>query len=131
MSAFALASEIAQPDDKNRGRKSKINAKHKLRLADQSNNEMAHKYMFKSVRNQVLQKLMVIWFVWFYNSNSEGGAELIKRYEDTYKTEPESIGALAKCLKPEDVMETINCNRRTAIEYIQVLRFIRPSQDYF
>jgi hypothetical protein len=132
---YTLASEVARENavgtKKKKGRKSKINAKHKLQFVDQDTNETAHKYMFKSVRNQVLQKLMVIWYIWFYGSKSGGGAELYKRYLETYKSQPPNIGAVLECLKPEDVMETIGCKRRTAAEYIQALHFIRPSHDYF
>jgi hypothetical protein len=134
---YTLASEVARENadgikKKKKGKKSKINAKHKLQFVDQDTNDTAHKYMFKSVRSQVLQKLMVIWYIWFYSSKSGGGAELYKRYLKTYKSEPPNIGSLLECLKPEDVMETIGgSNRRTAIEYIQALKFIRPNHDYF
>lgn len=133
MAAWSVALEIANQDaNKHRGRKPKVKAKHKLRLGDEESNEEFHKYAFKSVRNKSLQKLMLVWYVFMYNSKSDAPKELMKRYrEKNQSEEPQSLGDIISMLKPEDVMRVLHCNRRTAIQYIQVLRFIRPTMDMF
>ena len=90
-------------------------------------NEIFHKYVFKSVRNRVLQQLMILFYVYMYNQKSEGWKILATRYRKEVPGDTKRVHNLIsrlEYLKPEDVMQVIGCSKRTAIEYIQALHFI-------
>jgi hypothetical protein len=94
--------------------------KHKLRVSgDEKTNEFFNK-LSRSIRNKVLQKLVLIyWNLWWREKN-----ELHQTVEKRLNGLPHDGVNFAYCLKPEDVMPIIGCSRRTAIEYIDALKIL-------
>ncbi len=81
-----------------------------------------------SVRSGVFQKLLFVDFM-ITDPKSPLHLELSKiyrecnlKYADSKDFDPKE---LEYYLKPEHVMKLIGCNRRTAIEYIEVLNYFR------
>lgn len=96
--------------------------KHKLKLGDETAESVIHKTVFHSIRNKVLQKLVLIWFNAFYSREMELNKRLSKRLAE--QGLPHSKENLAFALTPEDIMEIIHCSKRTAIEYRDALRWL-------
>jgi hypothetical protein len=88
-------------------------------------NTLQHTMVFGSVRSGVLQKLMFINFM-ICEYRSPLHYELTKIYNDCNlsASAPERLDSkeLVHYLKPEHVMKLIGCNRRTAVEYIEVIQ---------
>lgn len=89
-------------------------------------NELQHTMSFGSVRSQVLQKLMFINFM-LCEYRSPLHYELAKIHNEcelSRAREPEHLEAkqLVCYLKPEHVMKLIGCNKRTAVEYVEVIK---------
>jgi len=90
-----------------------------------TNNERFNKYVLRSVRSKVLQKLLIVcWYFlrdWRTNPNAEKLWERGRSKNPNLRFIPSNIIAQ---LKPEDIMDLIQVSKRTAIEYIQALRTI-------
>lgn len=97
-------------------------AKHKIKLKAEADVEkFIHKHVFRSVRNKVLQKLLLLAFQLKWSKT-----ELYKRAAKRLVKEKSllNLSNIAYELKPEDVMGIIGCSKRTAIEYIDALRYL-------
>jgi hypothetical protein len=125
----------------------KVNAKHKLRFKHEDANKYHHKMTFGSVRNKVLQKLLLVdHLLWVKNSWLH--KELAERYKDHNQESPgllarkfstkeetgEVVDDLMPCelmyyLGPGDIMKVIGYNRRTAAGYRDVLSSIHSDYE--
>jgi hypothetical protein len=84
-----------------------------------------NKVVLGSVRNRVLQKLLVVWWNVFYDmNNSPVAINAFKRSREKKPYISFNEGNVAYALHPEDIMGLIKVSRRTAWEYIHVLREI-------
>jgi hypothetical protein len=142
--SIAAASGSAKRD-KRKQRSKKVYAKHKMLVigaaGDEEANEILHKHLFKSVRNKVLQKLLLVNFVCLECKSSPIYKELWERYEHKNRTNENLLAwknisnnlypsDLLAVLKPEDVMKVIGCNRRTAAEYKDALDSIHSGHMF-
>ena len=96
-------------------------AKHKIRIEEGwSTNELTHKYLFKSIRSKVLQRLVLL----AYNATHSRELTLCRDIQKrlTEKGYVWNYSNVASELTPEDVMTVIPCKERTAKEYIDALR---------
>lgn len=114
--------------------RSKGNAKHKIRFKnEEAHNKEYHTFVSGSVRNKVLQKLLLVDYM---IKNSSIRKELLERYKDHNRDDPELLvrkfgysgteDNLEPCelmhyLGPADIMKILGCNRRTAAEYKDAL----------
>jgi hypothetical protein len=137
MSEWSIAvSAGSTKSDKRKQRSKKVYAKHKMLViggaGDDEANEILHKHLFKSVRNKVLQKLLLVNFMCLECKSSPIYRELWERYKNKNRTNENPLAwkninnnlypsDLLEVLKPEDVMKVIGCNRRTATEYKDTL----------
>jgi len=81
--------------------------------------EYIHKHVFHSVRNRVLQKLLLLYFnLWGFETELHEKVE--KRLAD--KKLVHDKASFAYEITPEEVSEVIGCSRRTAIEYVDALK---------
>lgn len=101
---------------------------YKLSLTDKQMEEYFHKSVFKSIRCKTFQKLLLIWFL-LLDPKEMGYGTLCDRLrmrakEDNPKTILTRSLELAFHLKPEDIMEVLNCSKRTAIDYIQTVQYL-------
>jgi hypothetical protein len=83
------------------------------------------KRLYGSVRNKVLQKLLLLKFLLIvgipgYEEALRGPME--RRLKE--KGLPVNDSNLVYDLKPEDIMPLIGVSRRTALEYLQALRWL-------
>mgnify|MGYP001065651556 CR=1 FL=1 len=97
-------------------------AKHKIKLKAEADVEkFIHKHVFGSVRNKVLQKLLLLAFQ-LKRSETELYKGAAKRLVE--KKLLLNLASIAYELEPEDIMGIIGCSERTAIEYIDALRYL-------
>jgi len=97
-------------------------AKHKIKLEAEADVEkFIHKHVFRSVRNKVLQKLLLLAFQLKW-SETELYKKAAKRLAE--KKLLLNLSNVTYELEPEDVMGIIGCSKRTAIEYIDALRYL-------
>jgi hypothetical protein len=89
-------------------------------------NEITHEMVFGSIRSQVLQKLMFVNFMMCeYRSPLHHELTKIRNECETRhaRSAEETDGKeLVYYLKPEHVMKLIGCSRRTAVEYVEVIK---------
>jgi hypothetical protein len=112
--------------------RSKVSAKHKIRFKTEAPKKY-HTFVSGSVRNKVLQKLLVVDSM---IKNSLIRQELVDRYKDHNRDNPElllmkfgysgtddnlELCELMHYLGPADIMKILGCNRRTAAEYKDAL----------
>lgn len=81
-----------------------------------------YKTLFGSIRNKVLQKLIILWYNACWTPQSKLGKRLRARLRR--KEWPISPDRLAKELTLEDVMELLHVSKRTAREYRDALQII-------
>jgi hypothetical protein len=113
--------------------RSKVNAKHKIRFKNEPHNKEYHTFASGSVRNKVLQKLLLVDYM---IKNSSIRKELVERYKDHNRDNPELLvrkfgysgiednlepSELIHYLGPADIIKILGCNRRTAAEYKDAL----------
>jgi hypothetical protein len=113
--------------------RSKVNGKHKIRFKNEPHNKEYHTFVSGSVRNKVLQKLLLVDYM---IKNSSIRKELVERYKDHNRDNPELLvrkfgysgteDNLEPCelmhyLGPADIIKILGCNRRTAAEYKDAL----------
>jgi hypothetical protein len=112
----------------------KINAKPKMSLKNQAHNKDYNAFVFGSVTNKVLQKLLLVDYM---IKNSSGiHKELVERYKEHNRDNPELLVRkfgysgtednlepyeLMHYLAAADIMKILGCNRRTAAEYKHAL----------
>ena len=97
-------------------------AKHKIKLKAEADIEkFIHKHVFRSVRNKVLQKLLLLAFQLKW---SKTGLYKTAAKRLVSKKLPLNLSNIAYELEPEDVMGIIGCSKRTAIEYVDALRYL-------
>ena len=80
------------------------------------------KAVIRSVRQATLQRLLLLWYALFIEKDS-----WIRRKVEERLTEKGLLidrENIAYELKPEDVMQFLNCSKRTAIDYIQTLQIL-------
>jgi hypothetical protein len=123
--------------------RSKVNAKHKIRFKNEeaAHNKEYHTFVSGSVRNKVLQKLLLVDYM---IKNSSIRKELVERYKDHNRDNPELLVRkfgysgieenLEPCelmdyLGPADIMKILGCNRRTAAEYKDALDYIHSRDE--
>ena len=96
--------------------------KHHLQI-DASEQETAfiHKFVFRSVRNKVLQKLLLINYNLFYETQNPILERINKRLHEQHILSNKSN--ISWELKPEDITDIIGCSQRTAKEYISVFQY--------
>ena len=75
----------------------------------------------KSVRSNVLRKLLFVYFYYFWNPYSEQTNELFRRPENRHMR-PRDKCNIAYALSEEDIMKLLGCSKRTAREYLDTLR---------
>ena len=113
--------------------RTKVNAKHKIQFKPEAQNKEYPTFVSGSVRNKVLQKLLLVDS---RIKNSLIRQELVERYKDHNRDNPELLvrkfgysgteDRLEPCelmhyLGPADIMKILGCNRRTAAEYKDAL----------
>ena len=101
---------------------------YKLSLTDKQMEDYFHKRVFKSIRCKTFQKLLLIWFL-LLDPKEMGYGTLCDRLRRRAKeNNPKTIFTrsldLAYHLQPEDIMEILNCSKRTAIDYIQTVQYL-------
>jgi hypothetical protein len=99
---------------------------------DSKQDEAMNDLVFGSVRSRVLQKLLVLWFVFCVNRGAEDNPqpvyrEVVSRYKEKHKDDeikfPVTRVEVLYELKPDDIRKVIgSCSDRTAAEYIDALR---------
>jgi hypothetical protein len=75
-----------------------------------------------SIKNKTLRKLAILNFLFFYSYEMESAKPIIKRLGEkglSYRK-----ANIAYVLKPEDVMSSLGCNKRTAKQYIDLLKIL-------
>ena len=107
-------------------------SKHKMRIPDWIYDFLNKKYL-KSIRSQVLQKLVYLLF-WLDHPKSDLRKEIVQRlvqeYKRRLKIDESSIPLrptfdnLVYFMKIEDVCEILGCEKRTAREYLDALKAI-------
>jgi hypothetical protein len=118
-------------------KRNKVNTTHKVRFKNEAFNKGYRTIAFGSVRNRILQKLLLVDHM--IKNSSWIRNELIERYKDHNRYEPELLirkfgysgieQNLEPCelmhyLSPADIMKILGCSRRTAIEYKDALDHI-------
>jgi hypothetical protein len=113
--------------------RTKVSAKHKIQFKPEAQNKEYPTFVSGSVRNKVLQKLLLVDS---RIKNSLIRQELVERYKDHNRDNPELLvrkfgysgteDRLEPCelmhyLGPADIMKILGCNRRTAAEYKDAL----------
>lgn len=99
--------------------------KHHLVLSTDNDPNMTrfiHKAFFHSIRNKVLQKAVLIYYNFFYETKSENGKKIAKRIAE--KGLPWKKCNVAAVLIPEDITQVLGCSERTAKEYIDFYRAV-------
>ena len=98
--------------------------KHKIRLmVSPEVEEIWHKTFTKSIRNRVLQKLVLLWYnLWLYQDSEL--RQTIERRLMEKGLNPRLKANYVYEVKPEEVMKILNCSKRTAVEYIDALKII-------
>ena len=76
----------------------------------------------KSVRSNVLKKLLFIYFYYFWDPYSEQTDELFRRPENRHVYRDKCN--IAYALSEEDIMKRLGCSKRTAREYLDTLRIL-------
>jgi hypothetical protein len=84
--------------------------------------EFIHKIFFHSIRNKVLQKSVLVYYNFFYETEGENGKRLKERLSQ--RRLPWNKGNVAYSLLPEDIMQVLSCSERTAKEYIDFFRAV-------
>lgn len=87
-----------------------------------STSEKFNKEILGSIRNKVLQKLLIVYNYYFMKPQQP---EIDAIMERARKKNPNYVYSkinLVYALKPKDVMPIIRVSERTAYEYIQALR---------
>ena len=110
------------------GKRRKAFAEYKLIFPSASDtvDHLQHTMVFGSVRSQTLQKLMFINFM-VVEPRSPLHQELAKIHNEcnlsrAKRSEDLEAKDLVYYLKPEHVMNLIGCNKRTAVEYVEVIK---------
>lgn len=98
-------------------------AKYKMSITPSETEEFIHKHVFRSIRTKSLQKLVLIWHNLNYSRNCPLRQEIVKRLRE--KELPSCLENIVWELKPKDVMQVIPCSKRTALDYIYALRYLR------
>ena len=114
--------------------RSKMNVKRKMNLKNQAHNKVYDGFVFGSVTNKVLQKLLVLDSL--IKNSSWIHKELVERYKEHNRDNPELLVRkfgysgtednlepyeLMHYLAAADIMKILGCNRRTAAEYNDAL----------
>lgn len=97
-------------------------AKHKLAISNPTAEKFIHKHYFRSIRNKVLQKLVLLFCNFWLSREQPLYQEITKRLNEQGLSN--DLCNIVYELKPEDVMPIIGCSKRTAVEYIQALRVL-------
>ena len=102
----------------------KANSKHKIQIAAHPKvAEFFNKHALHSIRNKVLQRLVLVWMnAWTMSSGSSLYQALDQRLKARHLIFDKCN--FAYLLSPEDVMSLLHCSKRTAREYIDALRFL-------
>lgn len=123
-------------------KRSKIDPNHKMSLKNQAHNKEYHTFVFGSVTNKVLQKLLLVNYM--IKNPSWIHKELVERYKEHNRDNPELLvrkfgysgieDNLEPCelipyLGPADIMKILGCNRRTAAEYKDALDSIHSRYE--
>lgn len=96
-------------------------SKHRIPLNCEDGEEaFLDRFVFKSVRSKVLQKLLLIWYNLFYSERNQMQERIYKRLKEQ-KLPRDRVNIVWE-LKPKDVMDVIGCSSRTAKEYIDAMR---------
>lgn len=113
--------------------RTKVSAKRKIKFKNEAHNKQYPIFVYGSVRNKVLKKLLIVDSM---IKNSWIRKELVERYKDHNRDNPELLvskfgysgdeDSLQPCelmhyLGPADIMKVLGCNRRTAAEYKDAL----------
>ena len=121
--------------------RSKVNAKHKIQFKTEAKNKEYPTFVSGSVRNKVLQKLLLVDYM---IKNSSIRKELVERYKDHNRDNPELLvrkfgysgiednlepSELIHYLGPADIIKILGCNRRTAAEYKDALDHIHSRYE--
>ncbi len=114
--------------------RSKINVKRKMSLKNQAHDKVYDGFVFGSVTNKVLQKLLLVDYI--IKNSSWIHKELVERYKEHNRDNPELLvrkfgysgieDNLEPCelmhyLAAADIMKILGCNRRNAAEYKDAL----------
>ena len=124
-----------------KGNKVNNNAKHNKRFKnEEAHNKEYHTFVFGSVRNRILQKLLLVDYM--IKNSSWIRKELIERYKDHNRYDPELLVRkfgysgieenlepyeLMHYLGPVDIMKILGCSRRTAVQYKDALDHIHSA----
>jgi hypothetical protein len=121
--------------------RSKVSAKHNIQFKNEAHSKEYSGFVYGSVRNKVLKKLLVVDSM---IKNSWIRRELVERYKDDNRDNPELLvtkfgysgneDSLQPCelmhyLGPADIMKVLGCNRRTAAEYKDALDCIHSKYE--
>lgn len=92
-------------------------AKHKIPIkTDWKTKRYLDKFFFRSIRSKVLQKMVLLYYNFFYQKDKE----VAKRLSEVGL--PWNKENVAWELKTDDIIRIIGCSERTAKEYIDAFK---------
>jgi hypothetical protein len=80
--------------------------------------------ILRSIRTKTLGKLVVLYWHFLSDWNCQASRNVIQRERKKNPCLRLDRSNVAYALKPQDVMPVLHCSRRTAIDYIQALRWL-------
>lgn len=97
-----------------------VMGKHHINInCDEATKRLLISKLFLSVRSQVLQKLLLLWFnVYFRDLQGKLMERLVSQGVVVNRAN------LVRVLTSSDVMPMLHCSKRTAIEYIDALKVL-------
>lgn len=97
-----------------------VMGKHHIKIkCDEATKRLLISKLFLSVRSQVLQKLLLLWFnVYFRELQGKLVERLVSQGVVVNRAN------LVRVLTSSDVMPMLHCSKRTAIEYIDALKVL-------
>jgi hypothetical protein len=80
--------------------------------------------VLKSIRTKTLGKLVLLYWHFLYDRNCEASRKILERERRRQPYLRFDKSNIVYELRPEDIIPVLHCSRRTAVDYIQALRWL-------